>query len=86
MSLEICPICGQDWLYVVRVVPLNKQLAWICPECDAFWDETTRAIPRHHESYGAYMEKRGLEGTWDNLEVVTPKPGDFSSKQANSNK
>lgn len=80
MNLEICPICSQDWVYVVRVVPLNKMPAWICPECDAFWDETTHGGPYHHENYGVYMERHGLKGTWDNLEIILPKAEDFDPK------
>ena len=77
MIAETCPICGQDWVYVVRVIPLNREPGWICPECDAFWDTTTHGNRNHHESYGTYMEQRGLKGTLDNLEIISPKTEDF---------
>jgi len=84
MKIEVCPVCGQDYIYHVLIVPLNRMPAWVCPECEAFWISEKHEYTAPRETYPAYMERHGLNGTWEELEIVFPQADDFAPEKNNS--
>ncbi len=60
----------------VAIIPISYKRAWICEECEAFWDEEEAIKPDvNYKRYGVYMEQRGLKGTWEHLQVLPSEPG-----------
>lgn len=71
--MNLCPICEQDCIYSVFIIPLGRQRAWLCGECEAFWLPEARGCPSEYERYPAFMRRHGLPGTWDQLEIISPE-------------
>jgi hypothetical protein len=72
MKLQQCPICLQGEILPVAVIPLAHRRAWICEECEAFWDSAASVgAASVYMTYPEYMERHGVEGVWSNLLVLS---------------
>jgi len=66
----LCPICEGDYLVYGRIAPLGIR-AYICPECNAFWEDGVKRTAKTHQFFGDWMSEHGLEkANWDLVEKI----------------
>lgn len=67
MIKQVCPRCEQDYIYKVKIIPLNR-IVYLCKECDALWELETPISQKNYIDFGNYMEKYGYKGDWSLIE------------------
>ena len=73
MNMIECPCCGQDYLIVAIIIPLQERI-FLCPECDAFWDANEPPVQATVRHYGAYVQRKGYNGDWSLLDIEVDQP------------
>jgi hypothetical protein len=69
MTKTLCPRCGQDYVALARVKPLNADIL-ICPECDAFWWADETIDKQTFNDFGTFIESKGYRWEWSLLEIA----------------
>jgi hypothetical protein len=64
-----CPRCQQGSIIKVRIV-FNGEIVSLCDECDALWPEDHSITNINFFDFGEYVEKYGLSGRWDEIEIL----------------
>ncbi len=66
----ICPRCdGQGAIYKARVKNLNIIL-YICDECEACWNESSKIELSTFQDLSTYLEQKGVSYSEADIEVI----------------
>ena len=65
-----CTLCGQGPLHRVKILPDDLGTFILCAECERMWKPEEAYYPQLAIDFISFMESRGHEPLWSNLEEL----------------
>jgi hypothetical protein len=64
-----CPVCEEGTVLRAQIRGPGETI-YVCDECEALWHRPEQIMPGNAESFGVYLQSKGLRGRWDELEHI----------------
>ncbi|GBF58728.1 hypothetical protein PbB2_02416 [Candidatus Phycosocius bacilliformis] len=67
----ICPYCGQDVVWNVRLKSEPRVAFKMCFECDSIWRSAEPVSDEEGSNFESYMQEAGRAANWDDVERLS---------------
>ena len=66
-NIIVCPRCDGQGHIFKKLIKFNKEMIYICDECDAIWFNDEKIQSGNFIDYSTYMESLSRKGLWSEL-------------------